>query len=538
MAHGPDSHRDMIDGVIAGLQARGRGPVTRIETHASTVLLFQGGGYKIKKPVDYGFLDFSSPEKRRASAVLEVELNRPLAPGVYLGVLPIFREDGSWRVGDPSEAAVPDDWALHMARLPAERMLERLLRDGAMGDDELEEHLDAIVRKLAAFHDQCQTGPEIDQYATTEGLTKRILGNLDECRPFAGEPSDRPGDDPKQTPPIPARLLASLRERAQAFIRQEPALLERRIEQRRIREGHGDLHPGNICLTADGPVIYDRLEFCRAFRCADVAAEIAYLAMELDHAGRPQLADLFVRRYASETDDPDLNALQPLYRVHYAMVRSKVSALAGANEGSEALARSSGYAALAGGYFAPPGLIMLTGLPATGKSTVARSIARVLRAELLRSDVIRKELAGMAPGQRPASEGERDALYSRAASDAAYAEMLDRARQRLTAGRAVVADANFPAPERRVPFIGLARELGIPLVCVHTTADEATVRERLRRRRTQSDEASDADERVYQSLAARYIPPRRPEIPALIGHNAQTCSEVTCARVAEALLAS
>ncbi|TVR99326.1 MAG: hypothetical protein EA423_12760, partial [Phycisphaerales bacterium] len=531
-----------IQSVIAGLEAQGRGPVKRIETHASTVLLFQGAGYKIKKPVDYGFLDFSSPQKRRASAELEVELNRPLAPGVYLGVLPIFREaDDSWRVGEASEEAEPDvepdDWALHMARLPAERMLERLLREGALDDDELEGHLSAIVRKLAAFHDQCQTGPEIDQHATPEGLSKRILGNLDECRPFAGEPPDRPSDDPKQTPPIPARLLASIQERAEAFIRQESALLNRRVEQNRIREGHGDLHPGNICLTDDGPVIYDRLEFCRAFRCADVAAEIAYLAMELDHAGRPQLANRFVRRYATETADPDLESLQPLYRVHYAMVRSKVSALAGANEGAEAIARSSGYAALAGGYFAPPSLIMLTGLPATGKSTIARSIARTLRGELLRSDVIRKELAGMAPSQRPASEKEREALYSQAASDNTYAAMLDKARERLAAGRTVIADANFPSPDRREPFIGLARELGRPFICVHTTADESMVRERLRERRERPDEASDADERVYETLASKYTPPKRPdEVRSLITHEAGTRIEVTCVRVAEALL--
>lgn len=528
----------MIESIAGALEADALGPVTRIQTHASTVLLFTGGGYKIKKPVDYGFLDFSTPEKRQASAELEVELNRPLAPGVYLGVRPIFRTaDGAWRVGDPSEDDEPADWALHMARLPAERMLDRLLREASITESELESQLGTIVRKLAAFHASCPTGPEVDRHATPEGLHARILGNLDECRPFAGETPDRLGDDPKRTPPIPSRLLDALRERVTAFMEIEQALLNRRVAQKRIREGHGDLHPGNICLTDDGPVIYDRLEFCRAFRCADVAAEIAYLAMELDHVGRPAAADQLVRRYATETEDPDLEALQPLYRAHYAMVRSKVSALAGAVEGPEALARASGYAALAAGYFAPPSLVLLTGLPATGKSTVARRIARTLRGELLRSDVIRKELAGMAPSQRPASEKERETLYAKAASDKTYATMLEAARERLAAGRSVVADANFPSPERRAPFIDLALELGCPVVCVWTTADEATVRERLRERRRRPDEASDADERVYEALAAGYLPPKQPDgFRTLLVHAQATSIEVTCARVAEALL--
>jgi len=493
-----------------GALPEGRSAESRLETHISTLLFTEHRVYKIKKPVELAFLDFSTLERRRFFSELEVKLNQALAPGVYLAVLPITREGkGRVSIGGAGE---PVDCAIEMIRLPADRMLPVLLERDEVTDADV----DGIAARLGAFHRNAAAGPDVDAHASPEAIHKRLFDNLDECRPFVGDPTD--SQDPA-SPTLDPAIERHLREWSAHFIDTNAHELTGRVAESRIRDGHGDLHAGNICMTTapDGrarPVVYDRLEFARALRCQDVAAEIAFLAMDLDKRGHPELAGALTAAYADATNDPGVKPLQPSYRAHFAVVRGKVQSIAAREaaeddgDQGERWSEAVEYFALAAGYTLPPSLVLMCGLPATGKSTLAKRLAVPLRAEVLRSDVIRKELAGLDPADRPGSD-----LYTTEWTTRTYGELRTRADDALRRGRHVIADANFPTREMRDRFAALARDLDSPFAIVHATADDETIRARMRARARDAAEPSDADFDVYLDLKARFESPGDHEQP-------------------------
>ncbi|MFG0274992.1 MAG: hypothetical protein ACF8QF_08040, partial [Phycisphaerales bacterium] len=293
--------------------------VSVVETHAS--LLFFAGErvYKVKKPVDYGFLDFSTLEKRQFYCEEEVRLNRRLAPEVYLGVVAIMRgDDGAVRIGGDGEVV---EHAVEMARLPADRMLDRLLDEDRVTDGEL----DAVAERIAAFHATARTDCAVASHGAPEAVAARVRGNLEECARLAGELPDAARCD---GPVLSAWALDRLRTWTDAEIARLRSLLSERAASGFVREGHGDLHAGNICLPAGGGVVaYDCIEFEPAFRCVDVGAEIAFLAMDLERRGHVGQAARVVERYIEASGDEGLRAMQALFRCHYACVRGKVTAL-------------------------------------------------------------------------------------------------------------------------------------------------------------------------------------------------------------------
>jgi len=477
--------------------------ITTIQTHAS-VLFFAGDRvYKVKKSVDLGFLDFSTLERRGHFCREEVRLNAALAPGVYLGVAPITRDAaGHIRIRGGGETI---EYAVEMVRLPADRLLDRII-----GDDRVPPGMiDELVESLARFHAAAATGDGVNDYGETAAVTKKILGNLEQAAACTGEIPDEPAPD---SPAISPALHTHLVRWSERFIAEHDDLLRARVAAGRIREGHGDVHAGNICLSGRGILIYDRIEFSPAFRCCDVAAEIAFLAMDFDARGRRDLAAQLVGAYGRATGDPVLAGLQPLYRSHFAAVRGKVASLRARDAAVEPAQRarawteSAGYFNLAAGYTLPAALVMMCGLPGSGKSWAARAIADRLGARHLASDHIRKGLAGMPPTLRP-SDGQKAGLYSRDMTDRTYAAMLAAAREQLRSGRTVVADANFPSQALRSPFLALARDLAVPLVLVHTDSRPETIRERMLARAADAAEASDADYGVYLAARARFEPP-------------------------------
>ena len=284
----------------------------------------------------------------------------------------------------------------------------------------------------------------------------------------------------------------------------------------RIREGHGDLHAGNICLTDDdGIVIYDCIEFCRRFRCRDVACELAFLAMDLDLRGFRGFAGFFLRRYATMTDDADLPLVAGFYKLHLALVRAFVASVRAADplldedDRIPARAEARRYVHLAGAYALPPALILMSGLPATGKSHAARALAHPFEAVVLRSDVVRKELAGSTPA--PVGGPSETGRYAPEVTRRTYAALLERARDHLGRGRTVIVDATFSTAAKRRLFLDAAGALEVPCVLVEMTCSETVVRERLRARAGDADEPSDADWSVYRYAKERFEPPR--EIP-------------------------
>lgn len=503
------------------------GDITVVQTHISIVFLAGDHVYKVKKALDLGFLDYSTLAQRKHFCEEEVLLNRRLAPETYLGVARIVRssDDGSLRFTMASDdAGETIDYAVVMKRLPADGMLDARLER----DDVDEPLLDRLARKLADFHRACPTGDEVNQYAIPEALKKQVDDNLRGLARFVGEI----GRDDDLT------LTNAMHDRLRTVMHDDLDRLhdtfQTRITNNRIREGHGDLHAGNICILDSGEiVIYDCIEFSAAFRCRDVASEVAFLAMELDRTGRTDLADAFIDAYAKHAEDSGLLELVPFYKRHFAIVKAKVESLKSREEEVDAadraksLAKARRYALLAVGSTLPTAFIMTCGLPGTGKSTFARALAPCLRAEHLASDRIRKELAGLDPTER----GTPHDIYTDTFTQRTYDTMRDRTRDALQAGRTVIADANFPSRALRTPFIELGEELHVPAFTIHLTADESTVRERMRARSTDPTEVSDADWSVYEKAKSRFEPPSVDEVRSTTIQSEEHPVEVSLLRV-------
>jgi hypothetical protein len=483
-----------------------------IETHLSRLYFVGERVFKVKKAVDLGFVDFSTLEKRRDACEAEVRLNGRLAPGVYVGVVPIVLDRaGRPRVGAaPAAEPAPEpvEYAVEMARLPAGQMLERRLERGEI-DAGFVERLAAL---LADFHARAARGPEIDRFAAPDAVAARVQENLAES-----EAAARRLDEllPAATNTLPPRIADFLRGAFTRFAREERPRFERRLAQSRICEGHGDLHAGNVCVLPDRIVAFDCIEFSLALRCLDAAADLAFLLMDLDRLGFPAFARDLARRYALRAADPELPGLLPFYKAHLACVRGKVAALRGLGSGDASVrARSrceaQRFFALAARYALPPFLAATCGLPGSGKSHAARRVARALDAAHVQSDFERKRLAGVPPTARVPAAREAE-VYSAPMTERTYVQLFAEGRRELGAGRAALLDATFPTAALRERAAAAARAAGAPFVLIHCRVGEAEARRRLEARAGERDQFSDADVAVYERARARFEPPL--EIP-------------------------
>lgn len=487
-----------------------------VETHISRVFLVGDRVYKVKKPVDLGFLDYTTPEARLRFCEEEVRLNRRLAPDIYLGVVPIVRTpEGCVRVGTGVEGEVLEH-AVEMLRLPAERMLDRLLERGEV-DNEL---MDRLADKLVKFHHEAATGDGVDEHGTVQALRNRVEEDLASLECFAGRCVESESSTLSET------LLDFLGQRLRGFLDSHTDLLERRVETHHIREGHGDLHAGNICYVSGEPIIYDCIEFSPALRCGDVASDLAFLAMDLDFRGLRGFSSYLVRRYAQLTDDPELPKLMRFYKTQRALVRGKVESIRGSEKNRDPEDRTAAhhlaehYFQLAASYQLPPGLILMCGLPATGKSWLARHLAAPFEALVMRSDVRRKTLAGLSPTARTHGAF-GTGLYAPEAVEHTYQVLLDEAITALDQGRTVIIDATFSTGYRRRRFIDAAARMGHPVVLVHVTCPYEVVHMRLEHRACAIGEPSDADWEVYRRASETFESPSEvhPEFLVEAGHH-------------------
>jgi hypothetical protein len=378
-----------------------------------------------------------------------------------------------------------------MRRLPADRMLDVLLDNGDLDNDKIR----ALARTLADFHAGAPTGDGVDEF----GALATVRANCEEN--FA---------QTRDATTISSTLHGFLRERAERFMAEHRQLFERRVDQGRIRDGHGDLHAGNICMTGAGIVIYDCLEFAPRFRCADVAADLAFLIMDLDLRRYRAFGQFLVREYSALSGDSELAALMPFYKGYRAYVRGKVTTMqlaqTAGEQRDELAATASRYFHLAASYELPPALVLCCGLPGSGKSWLAARIAQPFEAVVENSDLTRKRLAGIAPTVSAGTGLDRGS-YGAEATRLTYQALLDAARGHLAAGRTVVVDAGYRAAEQRRPFYALAIEAGLPFVLVHVDSAEAVILSRLRQRAQESHVVSDAGERVYHAVKDRFESP-------------------------------
>jgi len=456
------------------------------ETHISRVYLTDDFAYKFKKPLDLGFLDFSTLAKRQFFCHEEITLNRRFSPDTYLDVAVL-------RLGKRGPHFGPQgriiDYAVHMRRLPEERMLSHLLDDNAPCLPVEIKRLAGHLAKLLAGTTPC-LGEE-----TAATVREKITGNLEQTRCAIGLS-------------LSAEAHALMTTRMDQEVQRLAELIKQRSVSGYVRDGHGDLHAANICMTV--PVrVYDCIEFCRRFRVADVAADLAFLLMDLDFRNRRDLAKMFLKSYQKQVDDVDLTDLLPLYKSYRAWVRGKVNTLLAteldveADHRSQALSDARRYFNLSISYYTPPALLLVAGLMGVGKSTLARALEATTGASLFRSDVVRKELAGL-PIDRPCEEPFASGLYGTAMNVRTYAELRKRTASALRNGGTVIVDASFSHEIERDAFIELAEERSIPVLLLHVTCDEQTTLERLDRRQRLGDDPSDGRREIYRQQAAKF----------------------------------
>jgi len=471
--------------------------VSVIQTHISVVFLAGPCVYKIKKPVQLDFLDFSTLERRRHFCEEEVRLNRRLAPDVYRGVVPVTRESSGPRFEGTGEVI---EWAVKMDRLPDEATLEYRLAHDQVGP----ELAVRLAEKIAQFHHDADRGERIANAARFEVVARDIRDN------FAPR-GCRVGDG------IHPAVLARLQSLTEAALAHFRPVMESRVARGVPCDAHGDLRVDHVYLLDEQAppgriVVMDCIEFNEQFRFTDPVADLAFLVMGLRFQRRDALAAALVEAYFQITHDDEGKSLLPMYVAYRAAVRGKVAGLTMAEpeipaaERERALQQSRAFWLFALSTLEQPGkrpaLIFMGGLPGTGKSTLAAQLAAQAGFQVIRSDVVRKELvraANMAQGVVKAAND----IYSPEWTDRTYAECLRQAESLLFAGQRVLVDANFREEPRRRTFLQAAARWGVAAGFLRCEADPRTVRQRLAERQ---GDASDADWTVYEQLAGQWEP--------------------------------
>jgi aminoglycoside phosphotransferase family enzyme/predicted kinase len=455
------------------------GPASATETHVSVVVFIGDRAYKLKKPVQTAFLDYSTRSAREAICHREVELNRRLAPDVYVGVLDILGPDRR-----------PCDHLVAMRRMPDERRLATLVRDGHATT----EMVTGVARAMAAFHARADRGPHIDAAATPAAVRRLWVDNFNEMTSFAQWL-------------LPPETLAVVEAMALTYLDGREALLEERMDRGRIVDGHGDLLAADIFCLDDGPRILDCLEFDDRLRFGDVVLDVAFLAMDLERLGRPQLARLFLDAYREFSGESHPRSLEHHYIAYRGLVRAKVACLLAEGGHRAAAPDASALLDLCARhlYQGRVRLVLVGGPPGTGKSTLAEGLGQQLGCTVLRSDEVRKELAGRAATERagaPLDEG----IYTPAATDATYAELLRCAEVATSRGESVVLDATWSSTAQRASAQSLARRAHVELTELSCQCPPDLAAGRLTKRSAQGADASDATVEVAERIRARFDP--------------------------------
>lgn len=473
-----------LKGLIAGLSRPEAYPhavdrIECVETHISYVLLAGEHAYKLKKSLDLGFLDFSTLDKRRFYCEEELRLNRRLAPGLYLDVLPVIGTAQHPRMGavaDSSDKVL--EWALHMRRFPQEALLDRQSLTPEM--------VDRLAERLAAFHRGLPRAPLDSLYGTQGAVLKPMLENIKEVRSRVR----RRGGEMRLE-----RIEAWTRAR---WLELGPILEARRLEGR-VRECHGDMHRGNIAWLDGSALIFDALEFDPALRWIDTASELAFLLMDLEEAGEQAAARRLLNRYLELGGDYGALQVLDLYKVYRAMVRAKVSAIRqgqadlSPRENGAGRVGGSSYLDLAESYTRPrrPRLLITHGLSGSGKSQFGRRLLESLPLIHLRSDVERKRLFGLEPDAR--TTGTLDCgIYFPQATEWTYERLYRLAAMILASGYDVLVDATFLRRPRRRLFQHLAeiQDAGFAILALEASIE--TLRRRLVDRLEEGCDASEA----------------------------------------------
>ena len=458
------------------------GDIEVLETHISWVLLTGECAYKLKKPVDMGFLDFTTLRRRQFYCEEELRLNRRLAPQLYLEVVPITGTPQFPTVGGQGE---PIEYALQMRQFPQSALLGNALARGEL----LPRHIDSLARQLADFHTAAAQAPAGGKLGAWDSLRESLE---ETAADLEFEPAD-----------------AAAADRLRVWCRRElewrRASLAERQQQGFVRECHGDLHLGNMLLWDDEPLIFDCIEFNDRFRWIDVMSELAFAVMDLEDRGSPALARRLLNRYLEHTGDYEGLRVLRYYLVYRAVVRAKVACLRLRQMPVDATGRSAqeaeyrGYLALAERFCrsSEPMLIITHGLSGSGKTTLTSALVESMDAIRIRSDLERKRLFGLQPLERSKSSLS-DRIYSAEATERTYTRLAELAGVVLDSGYSVIVDAAFLERNRRKVFRQLAAAHHVPFRTLDIQTNPEILRRRVADRAREGSDASEADLTVLE----------------------------------------
>lgn len=468
-----------------------------VETHISWVFIASPFVFKMKKPVNLGFADFSTLEKRRYFCQRELELNRRLCPDIYLNVLPICKCGDTFSFNAGGEIV---EYALKMRELPDGWFLNQLLAKGAVGENEI----NRVVKRLHEFYAAQNPTPEIESWGRPEKLKISTNENFAQLGSFLGKT-------------ISALAFDAIRHFTDGFYVANKRLFEERIQQRRVLDCHGDLRLDHVHITPDSVSIFDCIEFNDRFRFIDIANDLAFLAMDFDFAARHNLANVLLRHAVHAFSDPGMFKVADFYKCYRAVVRGKVESIQAiaqhVQNAEEHAQRAARYFRLALRYAiagSEPVLFAIMGRVGTGKSTIAGQLAQELDWPLYSSDQIRKTLAGFPVSKRTPQE-QRSRVYSEQMTERTYGELFQQGFESATKSGAAVVDATFSRRKHRDLLVNQCRSTSTKLQLIELTTPDEQIRVRLRERERRSSEISDARLEDFAELADAYDSPSEDE---------------------------
>lgn len=464
------------------------------ETHISQILLTGEWVYKIKKPVDFGFLDFSTLDKRKHFCEEELRLNRRSAPELYVSVEALCRDDQGYNFCGRGEVI---DYAVKMKQFDPESLLLNRMQ-GVSGQDSF---FQTLGYSLARFHSSAAVSGVDEDFGEPESVCFPVEENFRQIKPRLSAQTDKD------------RL-----EKIKAWSLEQGERLRPVFETRKqlgmVRECHGDLHLANIALIDDKPVMFDCIEFNERFRWIDVASDLAFLLMDMEFHGYFRQANILLNSYLEYSGDYELLKVLTYYKVYRALVRAKVAVLrmeqAHGDEANSLLQQFRQHLDYAESSFTSSDkyLAITCGVSGSGKSTVARKLAAQSGAVHLRSDVIRKQIAGLKPldSSVDLDPDNPDALYSKAYTIKTFEQLETLAQAVLVMDYPVIVDATFLKAFARAPFQLLAEKLGVPFHILYLDVPETTLVKRILQRQSSGQDASEAGVEVMKQQLLDWEP--------------------------------
>jgi hypothetical protein len=449
-------------------------PIALIQTHVSFVFITGDWVYKLKKPVNFGFLDYSTLERRKGFCDQEIALNQRSAAELYVGVVPIIQTGDRYQLAEMGEATQTEaensvvEYAVKMHQFPQENLMSARFDRGEITEADIIE----LARVVAEFHRTAPTSDYINSFGEIPQIKVSFDENFQQTTGYIGGPQTQAQFDLTQS-------------WTETFFAENGALFQSRVAGGFIRNGHGDLHLGNICWLNDRPLLFDCIEFNEPFRFVDTIYDVAFLAMDLEARGRIDLANAFVNEYAERSGDWAGLALLPLYLSRQSYVRAKVTSFLlndpAIPEADRAAAhdRAAAYYRQAASYAQPRSgqVILMCGLSGSGKSTVARQLARQTNGIQIRSDAVRKHL-----GAVPLDQKGPQSLYSAEMTAKTYDHLLQLGLDLASRGETVILDAKYDRQALRQTVIAATQERELDLEIVHCQAPIEVLRDRLNQR--------------------------------------------------------